>query len=144
MQHQISLLLEVLCPHLVACSELAQQMPSFELNLAGGHLYRLGWRMYRDLAAVETVAAGCCFDCNFVQVCRYRASRVTRCPETLQLGVVHVSFGLPAENLLREQPFPPQSQEALPVKVLRVNRPESHRDLLQLSCVKRISVQSIR
>jgi hypothetical protein len=46
--------------------------------------------------------------------------------EALQLRMVPIAAGLPAQYRASQQCFAPQRNQALRIKVLRVDRPESH------------------
>ena len=47
-------------------------------------------------------------------------------PKTDELRVMQVSLGLAQQDSLRQQTFPPESDQALPVQVLRMHGPDSH------------------
>ena len=48
------------------------------------------------------------------------------CPEALQLRMVPIASCSPTQYSPRQECFPPQRNQALRIKVLRMDRPESH------------------
>ncbi len=48
------------------------------------------------------------------------------CPEALKLRMVPIAFCLPTQYSPRQECFPPQRNQTLRIKVLRMDGPESH------------------
>ena len=48
------------------------------------------------------------------------------CPEALQLRMVPIAFCLPTQYSPRQERLPPQRNQTLRIKVLRMDGPESH------------------
>jgi hypothetical protein len=63
---------------------------------------------------------------NHHKVCADGAARICMCPEALQLRMVPISSCLPTQYSPRQECFPPQRDQSLRIKVLRMDRPESH------------------
>src|ERR1700744_4975578 len=79
-----------------------------------------------NLAFVEGIATRRCFgmDCRKIGVdC---TARQCMCPKALQLRMVPVASCFPTQYRPSQQRFAPQCNQALGIKVLRMNCPESH------------------
>src|SRR5579863_9881445 len=63
---------------------------------------------------------------NYRKICADGATRVGMCPEALQLRMVPIASCLPTQYSPRQECFPPQRNQALRIKVLRMDGPESH------------------
>src|SRR5579863_1842952 len=63
---------------------------------------------------------------NYRKICADGATRVGMCPEALQLRMAPIASCLPTQYSPRQECFPPQRNQALRIKVLGMDRPESH------------------
>src|ERR1700722_16988458 len=63
---------------------------------------------------------------NYRKICADRATRICMCPETLQLRMVPIASCLPTQYSPRQECLPPQRNQTLRIKVLRMDGPESH------------------
>src|ERR1700688_1164937 len=63
---------------------------------------------------------------NYRKIGADGATRICMCPEALQLRMVPIASCLPTQYSPRQECFPPQRNQALRIKVLRMDGPESH------------------
>ena len=57
---------------------------------------------------------------------RNGAKGVPSISESHQLRMITIASGLALQHLLRQQPFPPQSNQPLGVKIFRMDGPQPH------------------
>ena len=99
-----------------AAAELGGEVLRLEAQLPGRHRDGVGdARRARDPGAVEPVAAAVRLVRDRVEVGGDGPSRAGVLAEAVELWMTPITAGLPGEDFLREQPFSPEGDEALPV-----------------------------
>jgi hypothetical protein len=106
--------------------QLLQQMMPLILYLASCYDNGCSHAHPADLAAVKGVAAGCCLVMNALQVRTDCGTWRRLGAKTLELRMMSITAGVPAENGASEEGFAPQRDEALGIEVPRMQRPEPH------------------
>lgn len=101
-------------------------MPPFEKQLAPG-LDQLPFKSWLgNFRDVEDVTAPERFLREQSEISRDDFNRLGLRPETRELRMARVATGFPAQNFLRQQPFPPGGHEPFSVEMARMDSPEAH------------------
>ncbi len=111
----------------VSREHFGKKVASLEVELTVGH-GETDARICRsdDLGGVEAVAAASGLLGDGLEMAADRALRVCGRPEPGELRVVRLPLRVAEKDGLREQALPPPGQQALPVEVAGVKRPDSH------------------
>lgn len=97
--------------------ELGQQMLPLGLQLAVGHFEPDGRRMpHRDSGGVEMIPTSPGLLFEPAQVQGDGVERAVACPEPIELRMVTVALGAPAQHRLRQQRLTPAGDQRLPIE----------------------------
>ncbi len=83
-------------------------------------------RLAADLHCIESVSASRRFPADLLQVGGDRPFGIRVVPETDQLRVTPVTPGLSPQDGLSQQRLPPEGDKPRPIKVSRMQTPETH------------------
>ncbi len=107
---QLCLEMPPLVEQLAACLHNADRRPAFS-----------------DFTSVECIAPPHGLGMNGGKISRDCGNGIRMLPKTRKLRMMQISPGPAAQDGLSQQPFPPEAQQALPVQILRIYGPNSHR-----------------
>ncbi len=111
----------------IAPRELREQMGSLEGKLGPrDRQLRPAHATAPDLRAVEPVSAAFRLARDAGKVGTDRRQGIATSAETQKLGVMPIASRFPRKHLLREKPFAPKRDQALPVEIAGMKRPETH------------------
>ena len=107
-------------------AQLSLQVPPFEKQLAARLDQPSGKGQRGDLTEIKRVTTPGRFLGKQNEISRDDAKRIRLRPETLELRMARIASGLAAQNLLRQQPFPPRGHQPFSIEIARMNSPEAH------------------
>ena len=114
-------------PLRIAAAQFLQQVLPFALELTARNGETATCSRRSDPRGREAVAAICCVLMNAAQILTDAANRRRVRAKPKQLRVMLVALCLAPEHGLREERFPPESNQALGVEILRMKTPDPHR-----------------
>ncbi len=118
-------------PGRIAILQFSLKVFPFVTQLALGLGDRAAKPALANLRGIKTVPSPCCLLEHDNKVSGHSGHGHGVVEKTTQLWVMLVTLRPALQDRLREQPFPPESHQALYVKVPWMDRPESHSNLNQ-------------
>lgn len=106
--------------------QLGAQVPPFVIALADGDADRRAAGRSVEFRRVEAIAPRPGFVVDRLQVYIDGGDRIGLCLEALELRMLPIAAGLPAQHLAGEQGFAPQRDQADGIEVARVQGPDAH------------------
>jgi len=114
-------------PLRIAAAQFLQQMLPFALELTARNGETTTRARRSDPLGREAVAAICCVLMNAAQILTDATNRRRVRAKPKELRVMLVAPRSASEHGLREKRFPPESNQALGVEILRMKTPDPHR-----------------